>query len=175
MSDAEANGHLIAEVETVAITNQGPVVLLGTDATEFEDRVLPIFISESQALAIQSAILGQMPPRVMTHDLFLNVLNELGGIVSEIIVEELSMNTYFARLHVEVETDGENRELKFDARPSDCIALAVRCNARIRVHRDLMDEAAILRDELHGLEGENGDDGEDEDEFGPGLDPESLR
>lgn len=158
---------LQAEVEKVAITNQGPVVLLATDDGEFDDQVLPIFISESQALAIQSAVLGQMPPRVMTHDLFLNVLNELGAIVSRIVVEELSMNTYFARLHVEIEADGDSDQRKFDARPSDCIALAVRCNAEIQVKRELMDEAAVPRSELEGLEGdEEVEEDEDDFEFG---------
>lgn len=159
---------LTAEVEKVAITNQGPVVLLATEDHDFSEQVLPIFISESQALAIQSAVLGQMPPRVMTHDLFLNVLNELGAIVSKIVVEELSMNTYFARLHVEVEEeDGDTDHRKFDARPSDCIALAVRCNAEIQVKRELMDEAAVPRSELEGLEGEGeGEDDEDDFEFG---------
>lgn len=158
----ETDGTLTATVENVAITNQGPVVLLTTEDGEFDERVLPIFVSESQALAIQSALLGQMPPRVMTHDLFLNVLNDLGGIVSLVVVEELSMNTYFARLHVQVEKDGEEVEHKFDARPSDCIALAVRCNAPVQVTRDLMRQASIDRNDLQGFDRLD-DEGEDDE------------
>lgn len=76
------------------------------------------------------------------------------------------MNTYFARLHVEIEADGDAEQTKFDARPSDCIALAVRCNAEIQVKRELMDEAAVPRAELEGLEGEGeGEVDEDEDDF----------
>lgn len=137
------------KVENVLMSSQGPVVLLtpknGGAPTE---RVLPIFIDHSQALNIQLALDGEISPRPMTHDLFSAVLNELGAIVQRVVIEELTQNTFYASLFVQIEREGRTDLRRFDARPSDCIALAVRVNAPIEVRKDVMETASIKRTDL---------------------------
>lgn len=136
------------KVESVLMSTHGPVVVLAPSNGAFEGRVLPIFIDHSQALNIQIALEGELSPRPMTHDLFSAVLNELGAIVEKVIIEELAQNTFYASLFVEVERDGRKATLRFDARPSDCIALAVRVNAPIEVRRRVLEAASIKRTDL---------------------------
>ncbi|PSG98455.1 hypothetical protein BRD56_00510 [Thermoplasmatales archaeon SW_10_69_26] len=136
------------EIENVVMSTQGPVVLL-TPETQ-PNRVLPIFIDHSQAFNIQTALKGQVPPRPMTHDLMNHVLQELGGVVEKIVVEELTQSTFFASLFIEVETDGEQDLHKFDARPSDGLALAVRAHAPIYVRGEVLDDATISRADIEG-------------------------
>ena len=101
-----------------------PIVLL---KTVDEDRFLPIWIGHAEAAAILMKLQGADPPRPMTHDLFSDVVSELKGEVVKVTVTELRENTYFAR--ITIVQDG--RELEIDSRPSDAIALAVRCDAQI--------------------------------------------
>lgn len=145
------------KIETVVMSSQGPVVLLAPSNGGYEGRVLPIFIDHSQALNIQIALEGELAPRPMTHDLFSMVLNELGAIVEKVVIEELAQNTFYASLFVEIERNGQKDHRRFDARPSDCLALAVRVNAPIEVRRSVMDAASIKRDDVMPEEGEDGE------------------
>jgi len=137
-------------VENVLMSSQGPIVLLApkTEAGTVSDRVLPIFIDQTQALNIQLALEGQLSPRPMTHDLFSQVLNEMGAIVDRVVIEELTQSTFYASLYIQVERTDKASIKKFDARPSDCIALAVRVGAPIHVTQKLMGQASILRKDV---------------------------
>jgi bifunctional DNase/RNase len=113
-----------------------PIVLL---KTLDEDRFLPIWIGHNEAAAILMKLQGATPPRPMTHDLLTDVVSELKGEVVRVTVTELRENTYFAR--ITIVHDGH--ELEIDSRPSDAIALAVRCEAQIFASDDVVDESSI--------------------------------
>ncbi len=120
-----------------------PIVLL--KALD-EDRFLPIWIGHPEAAAILMKLQGASPPRPMTHDLLTDVVSELKGEVVRVTVTELRENTYFAK--ITIVHDGQ--ELEIDSRPSDAIALAVRCEAQIFAADDVVEEL--------GIEFEAGDD-----------------
>ena len=113
-----------------------PIVLL---KTVDEDRFLPIWIGHPEAAAILMKLQGASPPRPMTHDLLTEVVSELKGEVVKVTVTELRENTYFAR--ITIVQDGQ--EVEIDSRPSDAIALAVRCEAQIFAADDVVDESGI--------------------------------
>ncbi len=136
------------EIENVVMSTQGPVVLLIPE--EDPSVVLPIFIDHSQAFNIQTALKGHVPPRPMTHDLMNHLLQELGGVVDKVVVEELTQSTFFATLWVRMEGQDGEAERSFDARPSDGLALAVRAHAQIYVRSDVLDDAGIDRTEIEG-------------------------
>ena len=113
-----------------------PIVLL---KTLDEDRFLPIWIGHPEAAAILMKLQGASPPRPMTHDLLTEVVSELKAEVVRVTVTELRENTYFAK--ITIVQDGQ--ELEIDSRPSDAIALAVRCEAQIFVADDVVEESGI--------------------------------
>jgi bifunctional DNase/RNase len=113
-----------------------PIVLLKTTD---EDRFLPIWIGHAEAAAILMKLQGATPPRPMTHDLLTDVVSELKGEVVKVTVTELRENTYFAR--ITIVQDGQ--ELEIDSRPSDAIAIAVRCEAQIFASDDVVEESSI--------------------------------
>jgi bifunctional DNase/RNase len=161
MSDPEEDTILV-DVENVLMSNQGPVVMLAPQDGD-EDRVLPIFIDQGQALNIQLALEGQLSPRPMTHDLFSTVLNEMGAIVTEVVVEDLAQNTFYASLYIEVEGPDGRETKRFDARPSDCLALAVRVDADVEVRESVIEEAGIERSEMGPLPVDVDEDDDDID------------
>jgi uncharacterized protein len=113
-----------------------PIVLL---KTVDEDRFLPIWIGHAEAAAILMKLQGASPQRPMTHDLLTDVVSELKGEIVKVTVTELRENTYFAR--ITIVQDG--KELEIDSRPSDAIALAVRCDAQIFAADEVVDESGI--------------------------------
>jgi bifunctional DNase/RNase len=113
-----------------------PIVLL---KTADDDKFLPIWIGHSEAAAILMKLQGASAPRPMTHDLLNEVIAELQGEIVRVTVTELRENTFYAR--ITIVQDG--REVEVDSRPSDAIALAVRCDAQIFAADDVIEESAI--------------------------------
>ena len=105
-----------------------------------DSRLLTIFIGGVEMHAIQLALEGHEPPRPMTHDLFRDVLADVGIVLERIVITELRESTFFAELHLS--TAGQVRTIS--SRPSDAVALAVRIGCRIFVAEDVLDEAAAL-------------------------------
>lgn len=101
------------------------------------NRRLPIIIGAFEAQAIALELEGVAPPRPMTHDLLKSLIDAFGSTLTEVIISELKEGTFYAKLVF------EDFGFEIDARPSDAVALAVRCNAPIYVNSDVMDETAI--------------------------------
>jgi uncharacterized protein len=107
------------------------------------ERTLPIVIGEYEAQSIALALEDLKPPRPITHDLTVNILEHLGASMESVIISELRDNTYYAiiRLQKDLET------IEVDARPSDAIALAVRLGTDIFVAEAVMDQASYIPEE----------------------------
>ena len=96
-----------------------PIVLL---KEKTGTRYLPIWIGAVEATAIAFALQGVETPRPLTHDLFIDVMEELSVSIEAVHVTELRDGTFYAELHLA--QDGETYSVS--ARPSDAIALASR-------------------------------------------------
>ncbi len=107
-----------------------PVVLL---RREDGDEVLPIWIGQSEALAIELQLRGEVFERPLTHDLLKTSVESLGASVVKVAITELKDNTFFAKLYLQ----RDNEIYAIDARPSDSIALALKASADIYVARDV--------------------------------------
>lgn len=103
-------------------------------------RRLPIIIGSFEAQSIALEMEGIKPPRPLTHDLLKNLIDNLGATVSEIIIDELRDNTFFAKIRIDV----SSLHNEIDSRPSDAIALAVRTNAPLYVAEDVMKLASFV-------------------------------
>ena len=127
-----------AEVWNVVQGDSSPIVLIRPVGSEV---ALPIFIDPFQAHSIllgirNERITGEGTSRPHTHDLFLAVFEELHASLARVEITNLTGGTYFGRLIV-THKDNE-QEMVIDARPSDCIALAVRAKCPIYVDEDIV-------------------------------------
>ncbi len=109
---------------------ENPVVLLKSDEGE---EVLPIWIGHSEGMAIELTIKGEKFERPLTHDLLRATIESLGAVVSKVAITELRSNTFFAKVYLQRGHD----VVVMDARPSDSVALALKCDAPIFVARDV--------------------------------------
>ncbi len=105
------------------------------------DRQIPIVIGFMEASSIKIKVSGVDVPRPMTHDLFLQVIDALGGQLQKVIIDKLVNNTFYAKLELKTQTGA----IKYiDARPSDSIALAVRFKAPIFVSDEVVEQSTAV-------------------------------
>ena len=100
------------------------------------DRKFMIVIGFFEAKSIDRGVKKISSPRPLTHDLVVNVIEQLGGELRDICVSELRDHTYFAKLRVAI--DGEIVEI--DSRSSDAIAVAVTAGVPIYVAEEVLRE-----------------------------------
>jgi bifunctional DNase/RNase len=99
------------------------------------ERSFPIVIGMMEILAIDRRLKNIQLPRPMTHDLLADVIEQMGGGVEKVVINDLSNGTFYARLHIN--SNGETVEV--DSRPSDAIALGVGVGAPIFVDEQVFE------------------------------------
>lgn len=114
------------------VHDQQIIVLRETDGT----RSFPIVIGIFEATSIDRRVKNIVPPRPLTHDMIVNAVEQLGGEIQDILINDLQDHTYFARLRIR--KDGELIEI--DCRPSDAIAVAVTAKVPIWVAEEVLAE-----------------------------------
>lgn len=140
---------IISEVE-----DQQVIVLKEADG----ERSFPIVIGIFEATSIQRRVREIENPRPLTHDLIVNTVEQLGGDIQDVVINDLVDGTYYAQLRIR--KDGELIEL--DCRPSDAIAVAVTAKVAIWVNEDVFGEATEEEEPFSPSE----DDDEEDDEEG---------
>ncbi|WP_338728706.1 bifunctional nuclease family protein [Haladaptatus sp. DJG-WS-42] len=130
----------------VSVGNEGP----GAPAVVLEVRgeLLPIYVSADQAQSMQLAMRGRQFERPLTHDLLVDMIAEFGGAIDQVRIDDLADGTFFAKIDAEQYVGGEGRELVFDARPSDAIAIALRADCPIIVSDAVVDRAGYQPEEF---------------------------
>jgi bifunctional DNase/RNase len=118
-------------------TTQAPIVVLKDETGSVS---LPIWIGMTEATSIASAIKQISMARPLTHDLFYDLLQQLGITVQRVVITELRESTYFAEL---ILGQGD-KAFVLDARPSDAIAMALRASAPIFVAQQVLDQAKVV-------------------------------
>ena len=125
----------VAGIALDAIT-RSPIILLKDSS---DRRALPIYIGHEQAKAIMGALDNQKPPRPLTHDLMVNILETWNMTLEKVIIHSLQKDTFYAALIVQ---QGDVKK-EIDARPSDAIAIALRTNTPIWVMEEVIADASI--------------------------------
>ncbi len=124
----------------VSLSEMGFAVLLRGGG---DPRTLPIFIGNLEAQSIAMVLDGVQPPRPMTHDLMVRLMEQAGRRLTRVEICALRENTFFAKLVLE----SDDGEVEIDARPSDALALALRAKASIYVAPEVMETAGLRLDD----------------------------
>ena len=127
------------EAVRVSMQNLSRVLILKEKQGE---HYLVIWIGPAEAEAIAMKLGEAAPPRPMTHDLLRNVIDSLGAQVSHIIVNDISNDTFYARIVL----DSNGKVMEIDSRVSDAVALAVRAQVPIFADEAVVERAGLLID-----------------------------
>lgn len=129
--------EMIIESLRVSLTNQHRIVVLRERDGE---RHLPIWIGQFEAESITLALQEIEVARPQTHDLLKNAIHALNGRLVRIEIVSLREDVFYGNLIIEV--NGET--IQIDSRPSDAIALAIRCRVPILVSSEILEVAGFV-------------------------------
>jgi bifunctional DNase/RNase len=103
--------------------------------------------------------------RPLTHDLIGSIFKGFGISLERVVISELRNSTYYARLILKEENELGVKLVEIDARPSDCIALAVAHTRPIFVASPLFEQVEDMSEVLDQLnQSGSGDKPDDEGE-----------
>lgn len=142
----------LVRVEPIALmpTSAGCAVFLGDGA-----KSIVFYIEPAIGASINAVMSGVKPPRPLTHDLFSQMMDALGAKVDRAVIIRVDEDIYYARLFVIAENEiMERKVIEIDARPSDCLALAVRQQAPIYVVEDVWRGLRDMTETLEELRSE---------------------
>lgn len=133
----------VESIRVSLVTQNRAVILKDVEA----ERYLAVWIDAYVAEAIAMELQGVIAPRPMTHDLLRNVIGELGGTVTHVLISDLRDGIYYAR----VVLDAGGRHVEVDSRSSDAIALAVRVGVPIFIEDEVMMREGVVPDNRPAL------------------------
>jgi bifunctional DNase/RNase len=147
-------------------TQTGTAVLLGN-----ADKTFVMFIGHYEGAALMRELNDERPARPLTHELISYVLDGFNVEIRKIVITDLVENTFCATLVLEqrvIDKDGEwvgkRNEVRIDARPSDCLILALKEKRPIYCTRAVLEKVRDVSQEV-GLAETADDEGVD----GPGF------
>jgi bifunctional DNase/RNase len=126
---------------TLDPVSQMPIVVLR--AKDNEEILLPIWIGIFEADSIVRQLQNVEPPRPMTYELSKSIIENLGGRLEKVIINDLRDSTYYAELYI---LQGGN-VVVIDSRPSDAINLALRFDAPIFVEETVLEKSKVPKPE----------------------------
>lgn len=132
------------ESVTTDSNSKAPVLILEEKEESESKRLLLIWVGESEAWAIDSKLKNESMPRPMTHDLMKNILDALSATVIAIHINAFKDATYYATLKLK----SESEEYDIDSRPSDAIALALRCDVPIYIDEAVLEQNGFMASEV---------------------------
>ena len=105
---------------------------------------IPVVIGAAEAQSIAVRMEHIVPPRPLTHDLFMSFAHAFGVRLTEVFIYKFEDGIFSSELTF---SDGGNRTVSLDARTSDAIAIAMRTKAPIYTTRAILDETGFIVDD----------------------------
>lgn len=130
MKDSLQQVHL----KKVVPSPTGCALFLGNEVKNFV-----IYIGPNEGASILMISEGVKNVRPLTYDLIRNVFLGLGVTVQKVIINDLVDNTFYARLFLKEQNELGKKLIEIDARPSDCVAIALQHKAKIYVTNKIFD------------------------------------
>jgi len=128
---------MILEGVRIELPSNKPILLL---KEENGNRYLPIWIGPYEASAIALEMSNIKTPRPMTHDLIINIINNLRISIDNIEITDIRDNTFYAIINIK---NTDSKVVRVDSRPSDAIATAVRSKCDIYVAEHVLESGGL--------------------------------
>ncbi len=173
--------HTVKIQRVIGPTPNGAAVLLGND-----EKTFVIFIGFYEAAALIREINNEVTARPLTHELVQNVFLGFDIKVKNVVISAIIDNTFCSTLVLQQEVgegkdgddwNGKRNEVRIDARPSDCLVLALKSKVDILVSdevfskvQDVSQMAEDVENSLAGMMGAPSSEGE----LPAGLDKASM-
>jgi bifunctional DNase/RNase len=142
-------------------SDSGIDVFLGNDEKTFSIRV-----DAGVGSTIAMLLRGQKRERPLTHDLIDLIFRAFNITVERIVINDLRNDTFFARLTLRAENEVHRKITEIDARPSDCLAIALETKKPIFVSETVWNQVADLSPLLQKMKKQFEEEDEEDEENG---------
>lgn len=107
---------------------------------EAEEKKFAIYTDPASGKTMQRYLSSTLKPRPNTHDLLNQIFKGLEIKLLQVVILDLQDTIYFARLFLEQKRGDVLHIVEIDARPSDCITLALLHKAPVFCTRNVLDK-----------------------------------
>ena len=112
-------------------SSKGYILILEKDKNKIQ---IPILIGSNEAQALSLAYEDIRLPRPTTHDLIINLTNELDATIECVVIKKYQNGTFLSSIMIKK----GNETLELDSRPSDAISIAEKEKIPIYVTDDIL-------------------------------------
>ena len=105
-----------------------------------ENKRFAIYTEPGIGKTLQMQLTGTEQTRPMTHDLIDTILKGYDIEIKQVVINDMQDTVYYARLFLEQEQDGLRHIIEMDARPSDCIILALKNDVPVYCTREVLEK-----------------------------------
>jgi bifunctional DNase/RNase len=109
-----------------------------------QDKKFAIYTDPSIGKTLQMYLTGAEKARPLTHDLIDLILKGLDVEIKQVVINDIQDTVYYARLFLEQNLGDIRHILEIDARPSDCITLALMNNVPVYCTREVLDKTVPI-------------------------------
>jgi uncharacterized protein len=117
------------------------VIMLGTEKKKFAIYAEPRVGKDLQVYLTQGK-----KPRPSTHDLIQSIFEGFEIRPFQVVIHDVQDTVYFARLFLEVGNKENKTIVEIDARPSDCITLALLHNIPLYCRQEVLEKTVAVED-----------------------------
>ncbi|MEI7721416.1 MAG: bifunctional nuclease family protein [Verrucomicrobiota bacterium] len=155
-----SDGSTLVQILGLMPAANGMAVFLGNEKKTFS-----IHVDHGVGTSIALLLKGEKRERPLTHDLIHLIFQGFGITVDRVLINDLRNDTYFARLTLRQVGPGGTSITEIDARPSDCVAVALETQKPIHVAKAVWDKVSDMTPFLQELKkkfetGEEGEEGQ---------------
>ncbi len=139
----------VIPVQVVAILpteQQGVAIFLGN-----QEKIFVINVDSYVGRAIAMSMRDERNERPLTHELIGLIFEGFDIAVDHIVINDLRSNTYYARLILRAENEVHKKIIELDARPSDCLAIALQAKRPIFVSAEVWEEVEDMAELLEKM------------------------
>lgn len=127
--------------DRIVQTRTYTMIVLGAEKKRFA-----IYADPNTGKLLQTYLMGTERPRPLTHDLIDMIFKGLDVRVKQVVINDFKETIYYARLFLEQYVGGIRHIMELDARPSDCIVLALMFNVPLYCTRDVLERTIPVED-----------------------------
>lgn len=115
------------------------VIILGTDQKQFA-----IYTDPLVGRNLQLLLTGDSTKRPYTHNLIESIFKGFDIQLKQVVINDVEDTIYFSRLFLEQEKGDQKQILEIDARPSDCLTMALMYGAPIFCRKEVLEKAVPI-------------------------------
>ena len=146
------NNVVPVQIRGVWPNQSGCALFVGND-----EKVFIINVDPWMGKIIGDFIAKRPSERPLTHNLIINMFKGFGINLERVVITELKNQTFFARLILQQQNELGRKLVEVDARPSECLALAVAQKCPIYVAQPLFDSMEDMSEHLQRINEQSGE------------------